>query len=602
MNTYFQNQDLQRGIRQDPYNYELMDEIQQVEQQVGYVANQMQTGMNEVIRKVDAVTRKKRKSIVNRQLVTFQDGSINVVELFDDGTKEVKPFIWNIRGTWKVYKICIRETGEYSCFGIFFLDTACWIIGKRDRVKTTYLYESFIRAGVIFNSEISRASVGKILFETFAPAIELTDSTLTISELAGWEMGEYYHADNFLFAKIKDFSSFPVVHKHFEVVTPQEWTWEAYFMELKRIKNTEDRLLVTLFPYAGILSSLLMKEHCIWPWVLNFICLEDFPLNRICAWLQVMNREDLQPISMEMSEKEWEKTLVSHRDEVLIADCYFGTFETSYYKGKIIRRRQKTIEYFTKDRSLSGSMRQNTKPVLAIISNEFCPGKTVHNVFLNRETYEPSTDGYDTFLDGKVMEAVLTGFVSYVKSDLEEIRSKMRKRKGENPIGEYTLEAVLDIVKGFWESEGIDFSEALKIPHNINFSEMINRVCYDEEELVEAFIEIMRHAARNMYFVLKKSKGMVAQRGGYYNMEYVWIPRDVLYSIIQSHGMERYLSQILLRLKAQNDLKTDEEGLTRKMQVNGERREYYQFARKFFNKDGLVDIVNLGKSGNGDDR
>lgn len=159
MNTYFQNQDLQRGIRQDPYNYELMDEIQQVEQQVGYVANQMQTGMNEVIRKVDAVTRKKRKSIVNRQLVTFQDGSINVVELFDDGTKEVKPFIWNIRGTWKVYKICIRETGEYSCFGIFFLDTACWIIGKRDRVKTTYLYESFIRAGVIFNSEISRASV-----------------------------------------------------------------------------------------------------------------------------------------------------------------------------------------------------------------------------------------------------------------------------------------------------------------------------------------------------------------------------------------------------------------------------------------------------------
>lgn len=588
-----ENSFLQKGMMYEPNNSELMDGIQRVSRQVSFFENQMQTGMNEVIKKVDTVTRKKRKLRVSRQIVTLEDGTITMVDRFDDGTNAMCPLILNLFGGWQVYKVYVEETTEKIFWGILFQpNRPVWIIGEYEKVNASNLYEMFIKTGIIFNSQISRTLIRELLFETFAPLIEQSESTLTISQLAGWWNGEYIHAENFPFSRIGPFGKFPIMWKRFEIVKPQEGGWNAYFSEMKRVQKWEDRLMITLFPYAGILSSLMLEQNCVWNLVLNFICLDNFPISQICAWLQVFNRENLCPITIntDTTERNWEKRLAEYKDEVLLVNSCVQDNRTFYSDKKSLSRRQKVIQRIR----LLGNRKGGIQAALAVISNDFCPGDNVYNILLERTAYEYSPSIYDPIQEGKVMESVWTCFVSYIKNHMEDVWRKMRRKKAENLKGAYALEMVFDIVRGFWKEEGLDFCEALQIPEKVNFDWIMECNCYDEEELTVLFIKCVREAISHITFLPKNHKSNKHDAIRYDDC-YLWIPRSVLKDMISTMGLERYIPKILFKLKEKRVLKTDSEGLTRKLQINGDRCEYYQLVRSFFNAEGLVDIVHLGK-------
>ena len=81
----------------------------------------------------------------------------------------------------------------------------------------------------------------------------------------------------------------------------------------------------------------------------------------------------------------------------------------------------------------------------------------------------------------------------------------------------------------------------------------------------------------------------------FFNDEYLWIPPITLDIMLQNSGSPLHKSAILSELKITGDLKADTEGLTRKLQINGKRQEFYQFKREFFNVIGMADITNLGR-------
>lgn len=61
-----------------------------------------------------------------------------------------------------------------------------------------------------------------------------------------------------------------------------------------------------------------------------------------------------------------------------------------------------------------------------------------------------------------------------------------------------------------------------------------------------------------------------------------------------NQGLYRCKEKILLKLKEMGVLKTDAEGLSKKLQITGSRFETYQISKDVFDEIGKIDIVSLG--------
>ena len=78
-------------------------------------------------------------------------------------------------------------------------------------------------------------------------------------------------------------------------------------------------------------------------------------------------------------------------------------------------------------------------------------------------------------------------------------------------------------------------------------------------------------------------------------MEYVYFPPFILEEMLKMDGLTSQRDEILMHLKSGGIIKVDAVGLTRRLQIAGERREYYQIQREFFNALGLPEIIDLAK-------
>lgn len=586
------NQNLQRGLYYDPSAYEIFGEIQNVNQNLNAMGMGIKSDFEKLGEQISFATRKKRRKMCREQLGKLQNGEIVLVATYDDGTQEIAPFITNQKGEFCIYKIHTAQSSTApKWYGIFFRISGQWIF--LEKLQPRHFYEKFIKAGVEFVSGKSQEKIGRLLFEAFAPKLEATEEKLIVNGMAGWNNGEFYTMHNFPFAKNAEFADMPVMRKKFEAAKMTEKTAESYFREMQCIPKWEDRLMIMLFPFAGILSSIMEEEGNPWDLCINIISLGKVSGRQICGWLQIFNRENLVPHNVDVNEKEFDAMLANCKDELFIADFRIRKSETAYQKAKRQRRMGKCIDIMTGKYGLPGLGGKRVCAGFVSLADELCFEPGVYNIVLSQDDHKKDTMA-DSFLEGKVMEAIFSGFISYVKNNWEGIWTNIRKAKVRSDSRIAPLYAVMDIVQDFWKSEGIDFQKFAGCPERIDFLALFEGGCYKVEELQDVFIQAIRGEAGNYYFVHRKAPD-TKEAAILYDEKYIWFPPDVLSNIAKSTGLSGELRKILLQMKMQNLLETDEEGLTRKLQRNGIRKEFYQFRREVFQEVGKIDIVKLGK-------
>ena len=110
------------------------------------------------------------------------------------------------------------------------------------------------------------------------------------------------------------------------------------------------------------------------------------------------------------------------------------------------------------------------------------------------------------FVEHQAMEAVLSDFVSYAKRNLEKIWSViMKNKRGKEKA--HAIVSTYEIVKGYWDEKGINFSEMLKMPPAIEWPNIFERNVYDDEELIEIFISSVRKRIQCFYAIEKRREG-----------------------------------------------------------------------------------------------
>ncbi len=214
--------------------------------------------------------------------------------------------------------------------------------------------------------------------------------------------------------------------------------------------------------------------------------------------------------------------------------------------------------------------------------------KGVYNIIIDEDFYQSSDEKYDPFLDGKIMEAVLSSFVQYVKCHFENLWLKIRSyQKNE-------LQAVWEIVEDFWSQEGISIRDAVNVRININFDSILECNYIEDYELIKMFVYVIRKEVNNYQFV-ERSKIVQWKNEILFDDNYLWFISADLKHILCKNGLGKYLSRIFLELNRKHMIRTDNGRLTKKIQVGNYRQTAYQIKKEIFNETGKIDITNLRK-------
>lgn len=592
-NQNFSNQMNQENSNKQEAN--LLQGINMVRQQIATNDEMLYAKMHHVENKVDIMGRKKRRVRTSREMQALKDGTIAMIDTYDNGERVAQPFISNLKGKWGVFSLRFLERCSVSVVGIFFSISQEIIYVDEKNISSRAIYESFLRAGVKFSSEISAAAAKQILFETFVPEIEEAEKTITVSALAGWYHGKFLHKENFPYRLPKNLAFLPIYEKNFPEVNKGENVWKCYFNEMKQIQNWRDRVIIMTFPFAGIMASILKEERRPLNVFLNFIRLCDFPKNKIPMWMQIFNRHDMRVYNPLVTDKRLQEKLHTLKDEVLIVDFCIMPEEERYKKVKLKKRLLYIGDCLTGKSYFAGELVQPSA-AFAAISDDLLFQDNVYNILVTDDFYResPHNQYLAELSDSEIMESLFTQFVSYVTRNLENIWEIIRRKQKNSDARAELFSILWDLLSAFWESLGINLQEAAQVPLNIDFEKVFWENSFDMENLLEVFLRKFRYSLKN-YSLAKRTYGCQCEADIFYTEENLLIPTLLLNKILKDSGLWGYKRKILVSLKHTGNLQTDSDGLTRKIQINGKRREMYQVSRSFFNSIGSLDITSLGK-------
>lgn len=566
-------------------------------QQIGSNNQLLLQNVEQMIRKSEIQNRKKRRSEIGKQLVVSGNLYLSINKFFDDGQNELKAITNRLTGKNIVYTIYFKGLEKTEKFGIYFENEGVWVIGSKNKVKSSYLFDCFVKAAGPFLPGFSHKMIGDLLYDWWALSIERTENQLSVPVFAGWNDGDFLHKDNYMFRKTTEFPPLPVFEKEFKIAKFSENTPSIYFSEMQKISRWKDRLLIALYPFHGILSSILFEMHCFTNISLNFVEVDPIDRRIVCSWLKIFNRSFLLPYTLNQKEGELRNLMKRSRDEILIFDAGDGGEMNDYFRRKIKKNLHLIIEGMKHQGAINEEMRFDSCYSCAFFSRERILEEGVENILIDSEFYKNDQKNI-FFVEYNVMESVLSDFVSYVKNNMEDVWNTIIKKTKEEGKNEQAISAIFEIVDEYWSKKGVDFTEALKVPSNIVWREILSSKTYDEEEFLEIFISAVRKYIHNFYAIKKVRDGEFRHSSFFYSDDHIWIPTKILRLILTKEGLMPYMNDILLILREKKHLVTDKNGFSKKLQLSGNSIETYQIERKFFNRSGLVDIVDLAKGDN----
>lgn len=545
-----------------------------------------------ISQQVDRVTRKARRKLTGSRLALLQDGQIYRVDFFDDGTQEAQPFFGNVTGGWQVYRLQI-EGGSQSLFAIYFPGCSLWIVGDVKRLRGRYLYEIFIRNGVRFDPSVTNGMICKLLFETFAPLISQTTDVVKVVTRPGWQGGVYWHAGNFAYAQLRDFAELSVMRNRLLQKTLSAEQVMQYFEKMRCISDLKIRLPIMLYPFMGVLGSLLLDAGVRISFYLNFIRLNSLPAEGICGCFQVLNRERLLTFNPDITQQEMDKKISSLGDEVLIADFATPGIVSEYKRRKMADSVRRVGNVMTGRSNLPGTDHMIQTAFVAV-SAGYVEGRNVVNIPLTKDMndifrYWQTEEAKD------IMTAIISEFVEFVQKTIRTGKMPWLKQIQNANEKFACLRYTLDVVVQFWKVFGIDFYKETGILQDCSMDEMFADEEYELPDLLSGFVEVMRRQAHGIKFEDRNCAMAWGDHTVFVDDDWLYITPDLISEIMDANGLKRQLPQILLELKKEGLLLADCDGLTRKIQIGGDRRHVYVIRREIFNRTGLIEIANLGR-------
>lgn len=546
----------------------------------------------QVEKKIDVALRKKRHKKVGSQIAIMATGEISLVSTFDDGEQEIVPFIINIKGEIQIAKICFPDLEQkMQFFSVGFPGNGRMFILEEKQIKPRTLYLEFVAAGVIFNPALSKKQIEDALFGAIAPRARYTQQQYLIPAKNGWYNGKFFMKDD----TCRGLELLPLLRKRMVQAELTAEEINLYFAEMRQISSPQNRILITLTPFAGLLGSMLREGGFKGNICLNIIEAKKGIKQIICSWLQVYERETLFPNRVVTAQSKNEKGMQEIRDGVLVWD---GTCEegSSYEKSTIHSNLAKLAQITTGERAMMEGASGRNSIATVLITSEFLRFRGVFHLVFD-EDFCDENEIHRHFVKSRAMDAVLISFVKYAEKNQDKIRKLIdgRKKKADESLS--LLKIVYEIARRFWQSCGIDFNHELGVL-DISMVENLLFENTDMDNFMDNFVKTIRQNISLFQICPKRYGGEYRKFAIVYDDSFLWFPVAVLKKIVSMAGLLPDLSRILLNLKQTEQLICDTEGFSRKLQIGGKRGEYYQIRREFFNKTGSAEIVELGKREN----
>ena len=533
-------------------------------------------------------TNSKRKRIGER-LLTVENEPIYILTEYSNGEKVPKVLCRNASGTVNIYNLDTGGFGKDNLFVIRFPRENIVVIGDKSKVKKESLMDAFIRAGVVFESSVSRTGIAEVLYNFFAARIEFTQDVWEFPTHHGWRGKDFFDANHPPYTKRREFEGFPVYEKYFAYVNPTTEEFLRYFEHLSRIRNSRVRALILMLPFYGIINSLLAENVNLSSIVANFVMLNEKEPRKICELLQVFNRKEIVLNSLDISDKEMDEIIKSANDEVVLLDAICEEEDTKYYKDKITNNALYCANVFLGKRSCKNRKKVGGHAALAVFSTRKIIVGGCVNIIVTEDFFKKNRNNDEI---NQSMEAVLTAFVEFVKMNFLEVKKIIRKQREQKDGRERLLAVMQEILTKFFQTEGFDMLESAKFSPDFNFKEILNEIVDTEEVLANFRLCVKRQVSR--FHLVQKGK-MCGKNYIYYDSERLYFPTHVFDRLLGLEGMLPYKEEILLELYEKKYLRKDTEGFSRKLMIAGERFESYQICRDFFDVVGELSIVDLGR-------
>ena len=525
-----------------------------------------------------------RKQVTGYKATEAPNGQIWIHRHYDDGSTKTEALIYNMFGPFQVYKL--KKPGKQSpdILAILFSRSNIWITGNLKKLSSEMLYRLFVEAGVCFNSKFSSAQIGRALYELLAYRIKHAENTIVLEDMGGWYKGKYLHCENFPFKDSQDLEDLPVLQKKLCKEPLNAEAIRDYIAEVQSIINPHDRAIIAIYPYVSILASLLEEAGKKNEVVLNIVPCEKISLRKIGGWLLVTEKPQLMPINADVNKSTLKKICSTVQDEILFLDFRVNALESN--NSKIERNHARVIESYLGNYSINECMHPMG---IATISNTLYPGENVCNVLLGRDSVK------NVNTNPTSIRCVYSSFISFVEENFDKVIEIIRKRRDAFFSGCIAFDIVLEIVTLFWNNKGYSFWNILgsQIGRN-DFAKILHGRIFDPEDLISSFTKAIRAEIKH-YRILPKKECLVDSKVIKYDDEWLWVPLEVLQCICKEQGLDDYRTELLYELKNAGILKTDVDGYTRKLQVAGQRKEFYQLKKSAFEKAGQTSLVSLGK-------
>ena len=458
-------------------------------------------------------------------------------------------------------------------------------------IKPGVIYDEFIKAGFTFNPSISRKKAGVAFCDYLNRKLGEESRWIELSGEAGWEDGIYKTSSNYQFLERFKFDvKLPVFEKKFDKGLANLARIVNYKMSMQNIVDPQNRLIIALTPFAGILYTPLVKRNLPAPFALNLVVTTDrCALSDLVWFFQIFNRDGLAtPYNTGVSSKEIMKILNTSKDEVMVFAGFEECFETYYANQKNIRTLNLLAEKALG--KLGGGCGENGfRSVLVLISNQQILQPGVKNIFVGDDFFE---DFRFHHYPDEIM-AVLALFVNYLEGYGKELQELQESGEGGKTRSEIYWKSLLSVVDDFWRAFNFSLTEVLGFPETFDYSFLWQE---SEESLEQCAIIVKRAVRKEMKNITAVEKEISTSTDSFiYDESYIWISSELFSKILRNEGLGGVRNQLLLGCKNEDFLITNqsERGFTTRLQTKGSRREFYKFDRKRFTGLGEVEILDL---------
>ena len=121
------------------------------------------------------------------------------------------------------------------------------------------------------------------------------------------------------------------------------------------------------------------------------------------------------------------------------------------------------------------------------------------------------------------------------------------------------------------------------------------------DDIIDDFVTVIRQGISD-FPVKEKRRGENFEGFIGYTDEDIWIPTKIFDQILNRYGLQKERNRLLADLRRKGFLITDDNRSYSRQIKSGEKRmEVLQIKRKIFERQGMADIIDLGKEEKGDD-